>query len=151
MTDRLRISEVTGDKRPYMSLLLVGDESEEMIGRYIDRGRLYIGQIEGEPVAVCVVTDESNTMVEIKNLAVSQNWRRMGIGRMMLRHVENLHRGKIGILGTGETPSTLRFYHSCGYTYFRRIPDFFTDNYPNPIIEEGIRLCDMIYLRKYYY
>lgn len=150
MTDQFYISEVTGDRQLYMPLLLIGDESEAMIGRYLDRGRLYVGRIDDVPVAVCLVTVESDNVVEIKNLAVSQEWRRRGLGRMMLSHVEKIHRGKTGILGTGETPSTLRFYRSCGYTDFRRIPGFFTENYPEPIVEEGIRLCDMIYLRKHY-
>ena len=30
----------------------------------------------------------------------------------------------------------------------RRIPDFFTDHYPEPIYEEGILLTDMIYLKQ---
>lgn len=29
-----------------------------------------------------------------------------------------------------------------------RVPDFFTNNYSNPIIEDGVLLRDMIYLKK---
>ena len=36
------ISEVFDDKRRYMSLLLIGDEQESMIDKYIDRGRLFV-------------------------------------------------------------------------------------------------------------
>lgn len=82
------------------------------------------------------------------NLAVVAEHRRHGVGRAMLGHVESLLGGCKFILGTGETPSTLRFYHNCGYTYSHRVPDFFTDNYNHPIIEEGIQLKDMIYLSK---
>lgn len=66
----------------------------------------------------------------------------------MLRFVEALYPGKTIILGTGETPSTLRFYKSCGYRVSHIVPDFFSDNYPYPIIEEGVRLRDMVYLAK---
>ena len=86
--------------------------------------------------------------VEIKNLAVDAEYRRHGYGRRMLEYVESQHSNKRFILGTGETPSTLRFYKSCGYSYSHRIPNFFTDNYPTPIIEEGVTLRDMIYLKK---
>ena len=55
---------------------------------------------------------------------------------------------KTSLSGRETPPSTLRFYKSCGFTYSHRIPDFFTDNYPDPIIEEGVRLRDMIYLKK---
>lgn len=37
---------------------------------------------------------------------------------------------------------------SCGYSYSHRIAGFFTDNYPGPIIEDGVRLKDMLYLSK---
>ena len=66
----------------------------------------------------------------------------------MLEYVEALFPEKIFRLGTGETPSTLRFYHNCGYRYSHRIPDFFTDNYDHAIVEEGVLLKDMVYLRK---
>lgn len=136
------------DKESYMPLLLIGDESPDMISRYIGRGTLYAGFIDGKPVAVCLTTEEGDGITEVKNLAVAPEYRRRGIGRAMLRHVELLNAGRRIILGTGETPSTLRFYKSCGYSYSHRIPDFFTDNYPEPIVEEGVTLRDMIYLSK---
>lgn len=148
MAGRLVIDLETGDKRRYLPLLLVGDESEAMIGRYLDRGALYVGRIGGETAAVCVVTDEGEGVFEIKNLAVRADLRRRGIGRRMLLHAESLHPGCTIMLGTGETPSTLRFYASCGYGYSHRVPGFFTDNYPAPIVEEGVTLRDMIYLSK---
>ena len=100
------------------------------------------------PIAVVMTVSIDSTTVEVKNLAVADGFRRQGYGRRMLRHIENRHPGKNILIGTGETPSTLRFYKSCGFTYSHRIPDFFTDNYPDPIIEEGVRLRDMIYLKK---
>lgn len=131
-----------------MALLLIGDESEPMVERYLDAGDLFVGFIDDEAVAVCVSVQISEELTEVKNLAVLAEFRRQGIGRRMLSHVEQLNRGRTVQLGTGETPSTLRFYRSCGYRYSHRIPDFFIDNYPNPIIEEGVELRDMLYLRK---
>lgn len=140
--------EELSDPGYLMPLLLIGDESETMINRYLGRGRVFTGEISGQTVCVCVVTEESGGMVEIKNLAVTVPWRRHGIGRAMLRHVESLYAGRTLCLGTGETPSTLRFYHNCGYRFSHRVADFFTRNYPAPIIEEGVTLRDMIYLTK---
>ena len=51
-------------------------------------------------------------------------------------------------LGTGESPLTLPFYEKNGFVYSHRIPNFFTEHYDHPIIEEGIRLVDMVYLKK---
>lgn len=142
------ITEVDKDKKQYLPLLLTGDESETMIDRYLDSGTLYIGALNDKPIAVCVTIHIDPDTVEIKNLAVEEEYRRHGYGRRMLEHVESHHSSKKFILGTGETPSTLRFYKSCGYSYSHRIPDFFIDNYPAPIIEEGVTLRDMIYLEK---
>lgn len=147
-SDNFTIIETYSNKKQYLPLLLIGDESESMIDQYIDSGSLYVGLLNGKPIAVCVIVNLDSDTVEIKNLAVETEYRRYGYGRRMLEYVESQHPNKRIILGTGETPSTLRFYKSCGYFYSHRIPNFFTDNYPTPIIEEGITLCDMIYLEK---
>lgn len=146
--DNFSITEIDKDKKQYLPLLLIGDESEIMIDRYLDNGTLYVGLSNGKPIVVCVTLNLDPNTVEIKNLAVKAEYRRHGYGRRMLEYVESLHSNKRFILGTGETPSTLRFYKSCGYSYSHRIPNFFADNYPSPIIEEGVTLCDMIYLEK---
>lgn len=146
--DNFSITEIDNDKKQYLPLLLIGDESETMIDKYLDSGTLYVGLLEGKPIAVCVAVNLDSDTVEIKNLAVEAEYRRHGYGRRMLEYVESRHSNKKIILGTGETPSTLRFYRSCGYSYSHRIPNFFTDNYPAPIIEEGVTLRDMIYLEK---
>ncbi len=146
--DNFLITKVDKDKKQYFPLLLIGDESETMIERYLDPGTLYVGLFNGKPIAVCVTLNLDPNTVEIKNLAVEDKYKRHGYGRLMLEYVESQHSNKKIILGTGETPSTLRFYKSCGYSYSHRIPDFFTDNYPAPIIEDGVTLRDMIYLEK---
>ena len=142
------IDEYTGTLEAIMPLLLLGDESAEMIGRYIHRARIFTCTLDTKIIAVCAVTDEPDGWLEIKNLAVCPANQRQGIGRAMLAHIHRHHTVGRFRLGTGETPSTLRFYESCGYRYSHRIPNFFTDNYPQPIIEEGIRLKDMIYLTR---
>lgn len=144
----LEIRRVANGKRDFLPLLLLGDESEEMIDRYLGAGTLYAGYSGEEPVAICVVTDAAPGIIEVKNLAVSPDRQRRGYGRQMLSFVEELYREKTVQLGTGEAPSTMLFYQACGYTVSHRVADFFTDNYPHPIIEDGVMLRDMVYLRK---
>ena len=70
-----------------------------------------------------------------------------GYGRMMLEEIKRIYSGHKLLVGTGETPSTLQFYNKCGFVYSHRITDFFTINYNHIIIEDGIILKDMIYLK----
>ena len=144
----LVIRKVEDDKQEFMDLLLIGDGSVDMIVRYLEPGSLHVGSMDNKDIAVIVTVENNDGSVEIKNLAVDAAFRRRGIGRKMLEYVEKLYPDKKIILGTGETPSTLRFYRSCGYRNSHRIPNFFTDNYPNPIVEEDVTLRDMVYLYK---
>ena len=148
MSENFKIVKIKNDKKRFLQLLRIGDESETMIDRYLQQGNLYAGILDGIPITVCVALTIDDTTVEIKNLAVCPDFQRRGFGRLMLEHVENVNPDKSIILGTGETPSTLRFYEKCGYSYSHRVPDFFTNNYRNPIIEEGVTLREMIYLKK---
>lgn len=43
---------------------------------------------------------------------------------------------------------TVPFYEKCGFVRAHVIPNFFADNYHQPIFEEGIQLIDMVYLTR---
>ncbi len=145
----MKISEITEGKLQFLPLLLMADEQEDMIARYLDRGRMYAIHDNGLK-CVCVATDDGQGMLEIKNIAVAPDCRRLGYGRTMLGFIEDTYRESHRILqvGTGDTPSTIRFYESCGFVRSHVVKGFFTDNYDHPIYEDGILLADMIYLRK---
>lgn len=144
------ISAVTEDKKQHLPLLLMADEQEDMIYRYLDRGAMYAMRENGKTVCVCVITDEGRGVCEIKNIAVAPGYRFRGHGKRMIEFAAEEY-GKTHhtmLVGTGETPSTLNFYKKCGFIYSHRIKDFFTDNYDHAIIEDGITLKDMIYLKR---
>ncbi len=50
--------------------------------------------------------------------------------------------------GTGDSPLTIPFYEKCGFVKSHAVKNFFLENYDRPIIEGGVRLVDMIYLKK---
>ncbi len=146
----MEFREITADKRRYLPLLLLADEQEEMVMRYLPRGRLY-ALFDPARCAVAVVTDEGDGCCELKNLAVEPALQRRGYGRRMVafvarRYAEQGYRTLR--VGTGEVPSILSFYAQCGFRPAGRIPDFFTRNYDHPIVEEGILLRDMIVLEQ---
>lgn len=140
---------VTEGKKCYLLLLLLGDEQESMIDRYLEEGALYIWKEGEETAGVCVVTDQGNGVLELKNIAVAPRFQRRGIGRAMIEALAKRYRGSYRVLlaGTGEAPSTLGFYQHCGFTYSHRVKDFFLQ-YDHPIVEEGVQLKDMVYFQR---
>ena len=146
----MEIREITGDKRRYLPLLLVGDEQEEMVMRYLPHGSLFVC-FDPDPCAVAVVADEGDGCCELKNLAVEPCRQRQGHGRRMVafvvrRYAEQGYRTLR--VGTGETPASFAFYSACGFTLSHRVKNFFTDNYPQPIWDDGVLLTDMVYFIK---
>lgn len=144
----MHIELITENKKQFLELLLLADEQESMIDRYLERGKMF-ALYAPDLRAVCVVTDEGNGICELKNLAVAPLYQRQGYGKEMIRFIVEYFGRKFQQLyvGTGDSPSTLSFYQHCGFVYSHRIPNFFTDNYDHPIIEEGKQLCDMVYLK----
>jgi len=145
----MEIREVRDNKKQYLPLLLEADEQEDMIDRYLDRGTMYVLD-DGGVQAECVVTDEGGGILEIKNLAVQESSRRKGYGKALIEFVASRYREQYSILqvGTGDSPLTIPFYESCGFTRSHRVENFFIDHYDHPIYENGARLVDMIYLRR---
>ena len=145
----MTITQITENKKQYLDLLLLADEQESMIDRYLERGELFVLEDEGVK-AVGVVTDEGDGVCELKNIAVAPGFQRQGYGRMLIEYLFKRYadRCRTMLVGTGDSPLTVPFYESCGFTYSHRIPDFFTDNYDHPIYEAGKQLKDMIYLKR---
>ena len=145
------IRKVEREKKRFLPLLLLGDEQEDMIDRYLERGSLYVMEIDGAVVAVAVVTQETPEVYELKNIAVAPKYQRNGLGRTMVAHVwtDCGGKGKSLLAGTGEAPRTMAFYENCGFTLSHRVENFFTENYAHPIVEEGVTLRDMVYWVKW--
>ena len=64
----MKIRKIKENKKQFLSLLLLADEQENMIDRYLERGTMYVLDDNGVK-AECVVTDECNGILEIKNIA----------------------------------------------------------------------------------
>ena len=145
----MTVREVCGNKKEYLSLLLLADEQEDMIDRYLDRGTMYVLE-DGGVRAECVVTEEETGILEIKNIAVDPSSQGKGYGKTLIRFLEETYRNRFSQLqvGTGDSPLTVPFYERCGFVRSHVIPDFFTDHYDQPIVEAGVLLRDMVYLRK---
>ena len=145
----MKIIKITNNKKAYLPLLLLADEEEAMLDRYLERGTMYVLD-DGGVKAECVVTDEGSGILEIKNLAVEPAYQKHGYGRTLIDFIAARYKTTHRILqvGTGDSPSTVPFYEKCGFTRSHIVKNFFTDNYSRPIYDGGVLLKDMVYLRK---
>ncbi|HIW03325.1 MAG TPA: GNAT family N-acetyltransferase [Firmicutes bacterium] len=144
----MKIYRIT-NKRDYLPLLLLADEQENMVEKYLDKGIMFVLDDDGIKAEI-VICDEGNGVPEIKNLAVEPKFQRQGYGRKLINFVCEYYRGKYSFIqvGTGNSPLTVPFYEKCGFRRSRIVKNFFTKNYDHPINECGIQLTDMIYLTK---
>ena len=144
----MEIRKVTDDKDKYMNLLLLADEQESMIKKYLYRGELFV-LFDDDLKTVSVVTQENEETYEIKNIATYEKYQGKGYGSMMIKYIiENIKtKGKQLLVGTGESDNIINFYKKFGFEYSHTIKNFFIDNYDHEMYENGKQLKDMIYLK----
>jgi GNAT superfamily N-acetyltransferase len=145
----MRIEKIIHNKKQYLDLLLLADEQEDMIDRYLEPGDLFT-LFDDDLKTVCVVLAIDNETCELKNIATYEKYQGKGYGKAMINYISDFYkdRYKNMLVGTGDTPSILSFYEGCGFEKSHVIKNFFTDNYDHPMFEEGVQLVDMVYLKK---
>lgn len=144
------IKQIFEHKKRFLHLLLLADEQEDMIDQYLERGEMFVLEIDGEVKALCVVTNEGEGVFEIKNLAVTPFEQRKGYGKRLVQFVceHYKNKGHTMLVGTGDSPLTIPFYQACGFIISHQIDDFFIRHYDQPIYEGGKQLIHMIILKK---
>ena len=66
----INIYPIFYNKKQYLDLLLLADEQESMIDRYLKRGDMFVLAENNEIKASCVITEEGKGIYEIKNLSL---------------------------------------------------------------------------------
>ena len=69
----MKIKEIKENKKQFLPLLLLADEQEDMIDRYLNKGTMYVLDDDGVKCE-CVITDEGNGVLEIKNIATEPEY-----------------------------------------------------------------------------
>jgi len=145
----IRIEKINENKKQFLDLLLLADEQENMIDKYLPNGDLF-ALYDDDLKSVCVVVPINSDTCELKNIATYEKYQGKGYGRALINFISDFYKNdyKTMLVGTGETPTILSFYENCGFEKSHRVKNFFTDNYDRPIIVENIQIIDMIYLKK---
>ena len=110
----MKIQKIETNKKQYLTLLLLADEQENMVDRYLERGTMYVLEDDGVK-AECVVTDEGDGVLELKNIAVEPEFQGRGYGKALVDFLIQTYGGKYDVLqvGTGDSPLPVPFYDVC--------------------------------------
>ncbi len=145
----MEIEMIRENKKRFLDLLLLADEQESMIDKYLERGDMF-ALYDGDLKSICVVTQEGEDIFELKSLATYEKYQRQGYGRKLVEYIFGYYKDKCKtmLVGTGDSPSTIPFYEHCGFVLSHRVKNFFVDHYDHPMFDNGIQLVDMVYLKK---
>jgi ribosomal protein S18 acetylase RimI-like enzyme len=134
---------------PY-HLLLLADETKEAINQYIFNSDIYLLHNSTENIAVMALYKKSTTELEIKNIAVIESYRNKGIGSILMNKAKEIAKEnhyKTLTVGTSDTGfQQIRFYEKNNFIKSGILKDFFIENYPDPIYENGLQMRDMVLL-----
>lgn len=144
----MEIKIILENKKQFLDLLLLADEDEDMIDKYLERGDMF-ALYDDDLRSICVVTQEDADIYEIKNLATYEKYQGQGYARTLVKYIFECYKNKCKTMfvGTGDSPATIPFYEGCGFKISHRVKNFFIDNYKCPIFEGGVQLTDMVYLK----
>lgn len=148
----MQIKQIDPQTAP-MALLLIADPNQAKIREYLANSMCWAAYIDQQIVGVAVAVELSAGLYELMNIAIDENQQQLGIGSALLKTVINdigaLHAKRLE-LGTGTFGHQLSFYQRHGFRVDRIDKDFFLNNYPEPIWENGIQHKDMLRLALVY-
>ena len=162
----LRLRRIRLHTERFLPLLRLADDDPAHIDDWLTRGTLYgLFVRRREPVSLAVLTDETaafapdgprerqypalcgRRVAECRLLVTAPAYRRKGLARQLLMRLCGLLDTTYDSLlaGTGAVPRMDNFYRGSGFAPCFALPHFFRDNYPAPIVEDGVLLDDMQY------
>ncbi len=139
------------DLVPY-ELLLLADPSKDLVDEYLQLSEVFIAKQNDETLGVIVLLPLTAETVEIKNVAVRPGFQGQGIGSYLIENaikVASLNKRKSICIGTANSSiGQLYLYQKLGFEITGIKRNFFTDNYAEPIYENGIQAKHLLLLSR---
>ncbi|MCL6416546.1 GNAT family N-acetyltransferase [Aestuariirhabdus sp. Z084] len=133
-----------------LALLLEADPSELKINKYRSKSSAVVAVKDDDIVGACLLLPLDASNIELINIAVDPGQQGKGIGVQLLQRALGFAReqGYQAIeLTTGTFGYQLAFYQRQGFRAVELVRDYFLNQYPQLLIEDGIQHKDMLRLR----
>jgi aminoglycoside 6'-N-acetyltransferase I len=149
-TKNISVKQVKEHRDTPYDLLLLADPSREMIDAYLKHSKIFVAMLDQEVIGTIVLSALSANSCEIKNIAVKPEFQGRGVGKFLLEFAveaaKNEHYQSICIGTSNSSTGQLHLYQKKGFEIKEIIKGFFTDNYPEPVYENGIQAKHLIML-----
>jgi len=134
------------------ALLRLADPSQSLIDAYLPQSTVYAASDALGLAGVLVLKPQEPQVLEVMNIAVAPTKQRQGYGTALVTFAGQWadDRGYQTLrIATGTTSLTqLYLYQKCGFRVVRVDPDYFSQNYPQVITENGLILRDRLVLER---
>ncbi len=133
----LEVRKISAGKKAYLPLLLEADPSEVMIDKYLEQGDMYVLVVNGQPVSVAVIRQDTSESCELCNLATAKGQRGKGYASQLVRHIMKLYQPRCRRMIVGTSKQLTPFYERFGFKYsFTREGFFLNSNYAGVDFDE---------------
>jgi GNAT superfamily N-acetyltransferase len=153
MPHDLRIETYDGPRENLRSLFELAEDSAAELDSYIDAGRVLVAVSDGEIIGHLQLTGTGDPrQAEIKNMAVREERRGQGVGRLLIQAAIDLATAAavttILVATAAADIGNLRFYQRQGFRMRSVERDAFTPatGYPAGLLIDGIELRDRVWL-----
>ena len=145
----INIKKEKDNKEQYIDLLLEADPSENMVNKYLYDGELFVLTYKDDVACIAVVLKIDEVTIELKNIVTKKDYRGKGLGKKMLKYLEDNYKQKYEKMIVGTTENNIPFYVKQGFDkYERTIKNYFIDNYAEEIKDGELVCTDLIYYSK---
>lgn len=146
----MQIKTLTTLTAAHWQLLLRADPSEEVITQYLPACQGFTITCQGQLAGIILLLPHSSDILEIKNLAVDADFENHHLATRLIefakKYAVTYHYRELQICTGSTSFKQLYLYQKCGFRMKKIIPDFFIDNYQQPIYENNLRLYDLVVL-----
>lgn len=148
----VEIRRLKADEEIPYTLLLLADETIEAIDSYIHNSEIYILEQENAIIGIYVAMLIEPDVIEIKNIAVKEEFHNQGFGLLLLNDAIRRAKGKncrsIIICTPDIAQKQLYLYQKAGFSIQDIKMNYYPMHYPKPIFEGGIQLKNMVILKQ---